>query len=153
MIGLRHRIATEGDISFINETYSENIDALHGTPRSHARWAELMADNNAIYYIVYADAPVAWFRIDLEDDSMWLGMLQVMPAFQRQGIGRYILSVLETMAKEKALPMVGIHTTEDNIPARMLYASAGFSVTEIGPCTTADGVDRVGYTFQKEIQV
>lgn len=38
-----------------------------------------------------------------------------------------------------------------NLPARALYLSAGYTVTEIGPCTTADGIERVGYTFQKEI--
>lgn len=153
MIGLLHRIASEGDIAFINSVYNENIDALHGAPRTYDRWKELLSDKDTIYYIVYTDIPVAWFRIDHESNGLWLGMLQVKPKYQRQGIGRYILSVLENMAKEKALPMVGIHTTEDNIPARALYTSTGFSLSEIGPCTTADGVDRVGYTFQKEIQI
>ena len=46
---------------------------------------------------------------------------------------------------------IGIHTTKDNIIARALYLSAGYTVTEIGSCTTADGRERVGYTFQKEI--
>ena len=150
MARLQYRIATEGDIVFISETYHENIDALHGTVRTYKRWKELLADRSSIYYIVYAQAPVAWFRIDPADDALWLGMLLVKPKYQRQGIGRYILSVLEIMAKERALPKIGIHTTEDNIAARSLYTSAGYAVTEIGPCTTADGVDRVGYTFQKQ---
>lgn len=29
-------------------------------------------------------------------------------------------------------------------------SSAGYAVTEIGPCTTADGAERVGYTFEKD---
>ena len=78
-------------------------------------------------------------------------MLQVKPSHQRRGIGRYILSVVEAMAAERGCRKVGIHTTQDHTPARALYASAGYLVTEIGPCTTADGVDRVGYTFQKEL--
>ena len=78
-------------------------------------------------------------------------MLQVRPTFQRKGIGRYVLSVFETIAREKGFPGVGIHTTEDNAAARALYTAAGYTVTEIGPCTTADGVDRVGYTFQKQL--
>jgi ribosomal protein S18 acetylase RimI-like enzyme len=55
------------------------------------------------------------------------------------------------MAKERGISTVGVHTTEDNIAARGLYTWAGYTVTEIGPCTTADGVDRVGYTFQKQV--
>ena len=151
MIGLQYRVAAEADIAFISRTYNENIDALHGAERSYDRWKELLSDENTIYYIVYADIPVAWFRIDLEDDSLWLGMLQVAPAYQRRGIGRYILSVFENMAREKELPTVGIHTTEDNTAARALYTASGYAVTEIGPCTTADGIERVGYTFEKEI--
>ena len=29
-----HYAATENDIAFINETYNENIDSLHGVQRS-----------------------------------------------------------------------------------------------------------------------
>ena len=59
--------------------------------------------------------------------------------------------VIEKIAKESGYQKIGIHTTEDNTAARTLYLSAGYTVTEIGPCTTADGKERVGYTFQKEI--
>lgn len=149
---MRYSIATENDIPFISEVYAENMAALHGAPRTCETWKELLSDCNTIYYNVYTDAPVAWFRIDPEADTLWLGMLQVRPAYQRKGIGKYVLSVIENMAKEKGIQKIGIHTTQDNAAARALYASAGYTVTEIGPCTTADGVERVGYTFQKAVQ-
>ena len=75
------------------------------------------------------------------------------PIYQNKGIGKYVLSVVEEMAKEKGYKNIGIHTTEDNIAARSLYLSAGYTVTEIGQCTTADGIERVGYTFQKNIDL
>lgn len=143
--------ATDSDIGFINETYHENIAKLHGAPRSLDTWKELLSDPKSAYYVVNAKAPVAWFRTDMEDDGFWLGMLQVKPLHQHKGIGKYILSVIEDMAKENGFKKIGIHTTEDNVIARTLYSSAGYTVTEIGPCTTADGIERVGYTFQKEI--
>lgn len=151
MIDLHHRIATESDIAFISQVYTENLSALHGTLRTFDRWKELLSDRDTMYYIVYTDVPVAWFRIDSADDGLWLGMLQVKPKYQRKGVGRYVLSVVEAMAKERSCAKIGIHTTEDNIPARALYTSAGFDVTQIGPCTTADGTERVGFTFEKEI--
>lgn len=144
-------VATEKDIPFINETYNENIERLHGVHRDENVWKELFSNKDNTYYIVNAGTPVAWFRIDVEDGQFWIGMLQVKPIHQRKGVGRFILSVAEDIAKEKGYRRIGIHTTEDNIPARTLYLSAGYSVTEIGPCTTADGEERVGYTFQKEI--
>lgn len=148
---LVYAVATEADIAFISETYNENIYHLHGAHRDVNTWKKLLSEKDRIYYIVKVEAPVAWFRIDMQADELWLGMLQVKPVYQRKGIGKYILSVAENMAKEKGCNIIGIHTTEDNIAARTLYLSAGYAVTEIGPCTTADGKERVGYTFQKKI--
>lgn len=146
-----YRAATEGDIAFIAQVYAQNMDALHGAYRSEAVWAQLMDAQDSRYYIVVTDRPAGWFRMDTEDGECFLGMLQVAPQYQNRGIGRYVLSVAEAIAKKQGYASLGIHTTEDNIPARSLYLSAGYSVTEIGPCTTADGVDRVGYTFQKQL--
>ena len=148
---LMYSVATENDIVFINETYNENITRLHGVQRNVAVWKELLRDKDSTYYVVNAEAPVAWFRIDMEDGGLWIGMLQVKPIYQHKGIGKYVLSVVEDIAREKGYKTVGIHTTEDNIIALALYLSAGYTVTEIGACTTTDGKERVGYTFQKEI--
>ena len=149
---VNYLVATEKDIEFIAEVYQENIEALHGVPRTYEVWKELFSDKSSIYYIVYTQAPAAWFRVDFSEDVLWLGMLQVKPKNQRKGIGRYILSVAEKLAKEKGLSKIGIHTTQDNVAAQGLYLSEGYLLTEIGPCTTADGQERIGYTFQKELQ-
>lgn len=148
---LTYSVAAEKDIPFINEVYNENVEKLHGVRRCEAAWRELLRNPEHTFYIVATEKPVAWFRIDIEADGFWLGMLQVKPLYQRKGIGRFVLSVIEDMAKAQGCSKVGIHTTEDNTPARMLYGSAGYVVTEIGSCTTADGIERIGYTFQKEI--
>lgn len=148
---MEYIFATEMDIPFIREVYEENIESLHGVPRDCDAWRTLLKKENTEYYIVRAGEDVAWFRMDEEDGGFWLGMVQVKPDFQRRGIGKYILSVAETMAKERGFRSLGIHTTEDNLAARALYAGAGYEVTEIGPCTTADGVERVGFTFGKEL--
>lgn len=151
MTEIGYSVATEKDLAFISETYNENIGSLHGIHRSYDIWKQLLSDKNSIYYIVHAVTPVAWFRIDLTDHELWLGMLQVNPTYHRKGVGKYILSEVEDIARKRGIKKVGIHTTEDNIAARALYLSADYLVTEIGPCTTADGKKRVGYTFQKEI--
>ena len=148
---MEYSAAGETDIAFISRVYDENIESLHGAPRSSEIWKKLLSVPEHTYYIVKKETPVAWFRADEEDGAFWLGMLQVTPACHRQGVGKYILAVAEALAKEKGYSTVGIHATEDNLAARGLYLSAGYRVTEIGPCTTADGIDRVGYTFEKNI--
>lgn len=148
---LSYSIATENDIPFIKETYDKNIDALHGTYRDYDTWRNLLSNANVVYYIVNKNIPVAWFRLDLIEEILWLGMLQVDPNFQRQGIGKYILTVVEDVAKMNNVNKIGVHTTDDNLAAQLLYKSAGYCVAEYGECTTADGIERMGYTFFKEI--
>lgn len=92
---MKYLLATEEDLGFIIETYNENIESLHGTCRDFDTWKKLFSDKKSVYYIVYEQEPVAWFRLDFETDELWLGMLQVKPAYHRQGIGKYILSVVE----------------------------------------------------------
>ena len=152
MTKLSYTIATEQNVPFISEVYAQNAAALHGNTRTHEMWRMLLLDKDVTYYIVYDQTPVAWFRTETSADTLWLGMLQVKPEHQRKGVGKYILSVAEGLAREQNFQKVGIHTTEDNVAARTLYTSAGYTVTEIGPCTTADGVERIGYTFQKELE-
>ena len=144
----RYYPATEADLPFIAETYEQNIAALHGNHRTLEVWKGLLQTKGQAYYIVRDAQPVAWFRLDTEED-LELGMLQVAPFCQQQGIGKFILSVTEALAKEKGFSKVVIHTTEDNLPAQALYRKAGYALTEVGPCTTADGAERVGYTFEK----
>ena len=147
---LKYSVASEKDLPFIMEVYNQNIEALHGNDRNSEVWRKLLSDINSAYYIVCSENPVAWFRVDYnEDDSLELGMLQVKPIYHHQGIGKFVLSIVENLAKEKGLKKVVIHTTEDNHIAQMLYSSSGYLLMEIGPCTTADGQTRVGYTYQK----
>ena len=148
---MEYRPAVNADIPFIADVYAQNIAALHGTHRSHTVWERLLADPASAYYIVYDATPAAWFRVDDAADALELGMLQVAPSRQRQGIGRYILTVIETMAAQRQKTRVIIHTTEDNLRAQALYTAAGYVLTEIGPCTTADGRERIGYTYQKTL--
>ena len=80
MIAWNYAPAAQADLPFIRDTYEENIASLHGVHRSDDVWQTLLADENSLYYMVFASSPVAWFRLDLEDDALWLGMLQVKPA-------------------------------------------------------------------------
>lgn len=146
---LAYFVATEADIPFIRDTYNENIDSLHGAVRSESDWQAQLSRQDRVHYVVHKKTPVGWFRTDIEDGQFFLGMLQIPPAYHRQGIGKWVVSAAEAMAKAQGFKNITIHTTEDNLSARALYLSCGYEITEIGPCTTADGMDRVGYTFQK----
>jgi len=76
-------------------------------------------------------------------------MLAVHPKMQKQGVGKYAVGFAENYVKEKGFNKMGVHTTENNIPAQNLYKKYGYAITEYGKCTTGDGVERMGYTFEK----
>ena len=145
------RLAEKSDIEFISETYNQNIEKLHGVYRSSYDWARLMDDGTSVYFVAVRDKAAGWFRIEIENGILWLGMLQVSPDYQRLGVGKSVVEFVLELAKNKNVKTVGIHTTEDNFAARKLYSSCGFEVSEVGACTTADGVQRVGYTFLKTV--
>lgn len=147
---MKYMVATEKDLPFIMEVYHQNIEALHGSHRSKEDWIKLLSVSSSTYYIVSIENPVAWFRVDYKaENCLELGMVQVLPIHHHQGIGKFILRTVEHLAKERGYKGIVIHTTEDNHVAQMLYTSSGYLLVEIGPCTTADGQKRVGYTYQK----
>lgn len=149
---LKFRIATSKDIEFIKTIYDLNIESLHGEYRNLDTWANLIRDQNKKYYIVHSQCDLGWFRIDEYGDHLELGMIQIDPRFHRHGIGKFIISVTENIAKENNYKSIIIHTTEDNIPAQRLYISCGYKLIEVGECLTADGKTRMGHTYFKNIE-
>ena len=78
-------------------------------------------------------------------------MLVVSNKHQHQGVGSFAITFAESYIKNKKITQVGIHTTEDNIPAQNLYQKCGYIETDFCDCTTADGVARKGYTYKKDL--
>ncbi|MDE7248414.1 MAG: GNAT family N-acetyltransferase, partial [Lachnospiraceae bacterium] len=97
--------------------------------------------------------PLAWLRINglLGNDMAWISMLAVSDVHQRQGIGSYAIDFSEGFVKEKGFRRLGIHTTDDNIPAQNLYRKCGYKIAGHDECTTDDEIRRMGYTFTKEL--
>ena len=138
----------------------ENCDALHAKKISddglkaffqemkvYLQYVENDSDEQN-FIIQKGIVPVAWLKMNgLDSDMSWISMLVVHQQFKRQGVGGFA----EEFARSKGFAKMGIHTTDDNIPAQNLYRKCGYTVTEYGDCTTGDGVARKGYTFAKDI--
>ena len=147
---LKYKRAYLEDLPFIIEIYDSNIQAVHGIKRDLHTWKTLFNNPNSEYYIAYSDIYLGWFRIDYEDDFE-LGMIQVAPLHQRSGVGKFIIKTVEEIAKAKGYKTIIIHTTKDNNTAQKLYKTCEYSLTEEGLCHTADGVERDGLTFKKDL--
>ena len=150
------RMATPASTEHIHRIVNENYDRLHPGDISVSEWQSFLTANDPdeAHYIVYTgDIPAAWLKINglLDGRTGWISMLAVAREFHRRGVGTFAIRFAEELFRNKGFTQVGIHTTEDNLPAKTLYLKLGYPITEYGACTTGDGVDRMGYTFLKDL--
>ena len=144
------------DAHLISDLYDNNVEPLHGTTITHDEWYSRLSQNDPdeAHFIIRKGAiPVAWLKLNgiLGDETGWISMLAVDPPMQRKGVGKYAIEFSEQFFRSIGKKKVGIHTTDDNIPAQNLYKKCGYEITEYGECTTGDGMKRMGYTFVKNI--
>ncbi|GAC1304065.1 MAG: hypothetical protein NVS2B3_14040 [Vulcanimicrobiaceae bacterium] len=57
----------------------------------------------------------------------FVAYMAVEPSARRQGIARALLAAAERAARERGLPHLALMVTEENAPARELYAQAGYA--------------------------
>ncbi len=148
--------AGPADAEHISLLYRQNCAALHGRYIPLEEWRQCLSEDDPDeqnLLLRQGAAPVAWMRINGLDgvELAWLSMLVVSPAAQRQGVGTFAVRYAEAFVRARGFTRLGIHTTEDNLPARGLYTQCGYTVTEFGGCTTGDGAARKGYTFIKQL--
>jgi GNAT superfamily N-acetyltransferase len=63
-----------------------------------------------------------------EGSQLIVGKIELLPEFQRQGIGTALMSRILDQAKRRAIP-VRLQVLRSNTPARRLYERLGFIVT------------------------
>lgn len=66
-------------------------------------------------------------------DALVLVMLNVLPAYQGQGAGRALLDAVRAEAGRRGLGRVLVATSNDDLPALMLYQRYGYRITEVIP--------------------
>jgi len=69
--------------------------------------------------------------------------LSVLPAFQRRGLGRYMLADFEAQARAANARNLWVCASSFNQPALILYQSAGFARVSDLPDLIVDGLDEV----------
>lgn len=60
-------------------------------------------------------------------DEHYLALIEILPAFQRSGIGTSIMRRLIDIAHKDGLP-ISLHVLKANFPARQFYERLGFAV-------------------------
>ena len=148
------------DILFLTQlmNYKQIQDIIHIDDTDENYWDSAFngwtTDSDEENYILWQDdTPVGWLKINglKNDDIAWISMLVIAPKFQHKGLGSYVVGFACELIKNRGFKSIGIHTTKENIIAHHCYEKCGFTLTEVGDCTNADGVHRIGYTFSKKV--
>ena len=80
--------------------------------------------------------------LDTLDDEVsglpqgFIAYMAVEPSARRTGVARALLAAAEARARERGLPHIALMVTEDNAPARELYAQAGYRTERRLLCKT-----------------
>lgn len=87
------------------------------------------------------------FRPDIWSESLecYLAELYVVPDRRAQGLGRALMKAAIDQARHHGADHIGLSASEDDLAARTLYESLGFTNREGGP----DGP--VNYFYEREL--
>jgi ribosomal protein S18 acetylase RimI-like enzyme len=77
----------------------------------------------------------------------YLAELYVVPGRRRQGIGRALMEESMRVARAEGADTMELGTGEDDVGARALYESLGFTNREHGP----GGVDTLSLFYEREL--
>lgn len=90
--------------------------------------AAIRADGIEIFAAYVAGVPAGYFELDCRDpDEIWLAYFGIMPRFQGQGLGKWLMSEAIALAWSKEPQSVRVETcTLDDPRALPLYQRMGF---------------------------
>jgi ribosomal protein S18 acetylase RimI-like enzyme len=132
------RAATTGDIEFMVHLFlllayqrqpdgeGVNVDAIvQGTRVDILKQVQGQIQDSTTYVIECGDRRAGRLRVVRTADRIEIAGLQVMPVFQRRGIGTAVITAVLDEAATRAVPVV-LQVDKDNPDARRLYLRLGF---------------------------
>ena len=147
----RATAADAGDIGrLLHDFNTEYDDVTPGPERLAARIETLLAGGDTAV-LVGGDGPdgvaVLRFRPAIWAEALecYLAELYVVPAQRGRGLGRAIMNAAIELARDAGAAWMDLGTSEDDVVARALYESLGFSNREGKP----DGP--INYFYEREL--
>ena len=132
------RVAKPADAEAIgrllHDFNSEFGDPTPGRARLADRVRELLAAGEITVLVADGGVAVMYFRPSLWTEALecYLAELYVVPDRRGRGIGRALLDAAIAHARDRGADYVCLATSEDDVAARSLYESVGFSNRDDG---------------------
>lgn len=115
------------------------LDALNELPTQLEDWVNAIMEwskdkDEEDYIISDGETPIGWLGINsLEsaDKVAYLKLVAILPDYHNKGIGRYAVSQIIEMLRQRNYLRVALYTDQENYKARACYSKCGFEVIEI----------------------
>ena len=140
MNNIKLRAVSDGDAQFLTFVMNTDsvLDALNELPTLLNDWVDAIKewskDNDEEDYIITdGEIPIGWLGINnLEsaDKVAYLKLVAILPEYHNKGIGRYAISQVVEMLRQRKCLKVALYTDQENYKARACYSKCGFEVTE-----------------------
>lgn len=126
---MRKQIAETGFVPYGSEAWQQARGIRYDLFfRSHGLPASVMDDDlerGAFHYVVCKGKEVAAYgRLHVANQIAYVSQMVVRDAYQKQGLGRRVLSALVNKAKEQGCSEVALNA---RVSARAFYTRAGFA--------------------------
>ncbi|ABG04081.1 GCN5-related N-acetyltransferase [Rubrobacter xylanophilus DSM 9941] len=82
--------------------------------------------NLGFFHTLWATTLLSYPRYTTSPEEAYVERLVVAPGFRRRGLARSLLDASERTASEARKRSVGLHVSCNNLPALLLYESAGY---------------------------
>ena len=130
MTTIRFRTATEADFEFIftlhKQTLGPYVDLVWGWDDEVQRaYLERTLNVDATEIIVVDGVDVGRLNVEHRDGELYLGLIEITPAYQGRGVGGRIVQTLLDTAFAEAKP-VCLNVLRVNSRAYQLYRRLGF---------------------------
>ena len=133
------RLATLADADrigrLLHDFNCEFDEPTPGAERLAERVRQLLAAGEITVLVAGSESggvAVLHFRPSLSTDASecYVSEFYVVPARRRQGLGRALIDAAVELARGRGADQIDMATSENNVAARRLYESAGFSNRE-----------------------
>jgi ribosomal protein S18 acetylase RimI-like enzyme len=147
----RAEIADAADIGRMLHAFNTEYEDVTPEPGEIAKRIRPLMESGETAVLLVGDGPdglaVMRFRpsIWIEGLECYLAELYVLPDLRGQGRGRALMDAAMELARAEGAGYMELNTAEDDVAARALYESLGFSRTEGKP----DGP--VNYYYERDL--
>ena len=135
----RAQVADADDIGRLLHDFNNEYEEVTPGPSVIARRLRPLMESGDTAALLVGDGPdglaVMRFRPSIWTEGLecYLAELYVVPPLRGQGRGRALMEAAMAFAKERGADYMELNTSEDDVAARALYESLGFSSSEGKP--------------------